>query len=70
MFLTKAADALLRRLVPQIEAAAAPVCPCAPVDTRCINHVLWRYAYWMQLDYYHQCSIKGAVCRRDVLGSC
>jgi hypothetical protein len=75
LFLSKAADAVLQRLIPSVEASARTAaigakCYCVPKEAKCVNHRLIRYANWKLTDYYGNCTVWGEVCRQDYLGPC
>jgi hypothetical protein len=75
MLLTRAADALLTKLVPRTTAAAASTtmgakCYCVPRSAACVNGRTVRYNYWRVTDYYGNCTIWGASCGTNLGGTC
>lgn len=65
--LTKAADALLRRLLPEVDASAATAaanCYCQVRTAKCEGSYVYEYLYWRTTDYYGNCTIWGAYCSK------
>jgi hypothetical protein len=62
MSITRLADAVLRRVVPSVEAGAATNCYCAVRYSRCLSGYWVDYLYWKVTDYYGRCTIWGAFC--------
>ena len=63
---TRAADALLAKFLPKVEASAATSgnCYCATRTTKCEGGYIYEQLYWRVTDYYGQCTIWGAYCSK------
>jgi hypothetical protein len=66
MMVTRAAEALLQKFLPKVDAAAATAgnCYCAVRTAKCEGSYIYEYLYWKTTDYYGQCTIWGAYCSK------
>lgn len=62
MRLIEAADALLQKFLPAVDASAASNCYCAVRYARCQSGYIVEQLYWKTTDYYGNCTIWGAFC--------
>jgi hypothetical protein len=65
MLLARAADALLEKFLPKVDAAAATAagnCYCSVRSATCKGSYIYENLYWRVTDYYGSCTIWGAFC--------